>query len=183
MDNEIKIQDFESAARFAKALGHPVRLAILRVLIEKGRCPNGCHPCTCGANCEGASCTCGCTCGTLVERLPLSQSTVSQHIKELKNAGLINSCSRKGDYTLNHIKLSEGLICLLDLLDLNDYKTMEDLMKCNCGPDCQCGDDCQCGPDCKCGENCDCGDKCDCGPDCKCGDDCQCGPDCKCGEK
>jgi arsenite methyltransferase len=54
-------------ATFAKALGHPARIAILRVLAEKNRC----------------------ICGEIVDVLPLSQSTVSQHLKALKDVGLI----------------------------------------------------------------------------------------------
>ena len=54
-------------ARFAKALGHPTRIAILRHL-------------------ENQVC---CFTGDLVDVFPLAQSTVSQHLKELKNAGLI----------------------------------------------------------------------------------------------
>lgn len=50
-----------------KALAHPARITILKLLAEKG--PS--------------------TCGQIVERLPLSQSTVSQHLKELREAGLI----------------------------------------------------------------------------------------------
>ncbi len=57
----------EELARFAKALGHPTRIAILRHL-------------------ENQSC---CFTGDLVEVFPLAQSTISQHLKELKNAGLI----------------------------------------------------------------------------------------------
>jgi DNA-binding transcriptional ArsR family regulator len=57
-------------ASLAKALGHPARIAILQYLIK----------------------TKSCVCGDIVEVLPLSQSTVSQHLKELKRAGLI-----KGD--------------------------------------------------------------------------------------
>ena len=57
-------------AKYAKALAHPARIAILKLLIQKQAC----------------------ICGDIVEELPLSQSTVSQHLKELKNAGLI-----KGD--------------------------------------------------------------------------------------
>ena len=57
-------------AKYAKALAHPARVAILRLLLEKKAC----------------------VCGSIVEELPLSQSTVSQHLKELKDAGLI-----KGD--------------------------------------------------------------------------------------
>jgi len=55
------------AAALAKALAHPVRLRILEILAG-GR---------------------GCVCGGLVDRLPLAQSTVSQHLKELRDAGLI----------------------------------------------------------------------------------------------
>lgn len=54
-------------ARYAKALAHPARIAILRFLIDKRSC----------------------VCGDIVNELPLSQSTVSQHLKELKEAGLI----------------------------------------------------------------------------------------------
>lgn len=57
-------------ARYMKALGHPARIAILEVLIKKQAC----------------------ICGDIVDELPLSQSTVSQHLKELKDTGLI-----KGD--------------------------------------------------------------------------------------
>ncbi len=60
-------EDTESLAKFAKALAHPTRIAILRYL-------------------ENQSC---CFTGDLVDVLPIAQSTVSQHLKELKNAGLI----------------------------------------------------------------------------------------------
>ena len=57
----------EHTARLAKALGHPARVAIVRMLIRRGAC----------------------VCGAIVEGLPLSQATVSQHLKVLKEAGLI----------------------------------------------------------------------------------------------
>ena len=57
-------------AAYAKAFAHPARIAILQVLIKKQSC----------------------ICGDIVDELPLSQSTVSQHLKELKDAGII-----KGD--------------------------------------------------------------------------------------
>jgi DNA-binding transcriptional ArsR family regulator len=66
---EFSVKD-NRIARYAKALAHPARIAILRLLIQKQAC----------------------VCGSIVEELPLSQSTVSQHLKELKSAGLI-----KGD--------------------------------------------------------------------------------------
>lgn len=54
-------------AKYAKALAHPARIAILNLLIKKQAC----------------------ICGDIVDELPISQSTVSQHLKELKDAGLI----------------------------------------------------------------------------------------------
>lgn len=54
-------------AAMAKALGHPARIAILQYLIRQKSC----------------------ICGDIVEELPLSQSTVSQHLMELKKVGLI----------------------------------------------------------------------------------------------
>ena len=54
-------------AILAKALGHPARIAILEYLMKVDTC----------------------ICGDIVNELPLAQPTVSQHLKELKNAGLI----------------------------------------------------------------------------------------------
>ena len=54
-------------AKYSKALAHPARVAILKLLAAKATCQ----------------------CGDIVDELPLSQSTVSQHLKELKEAGLI----------------------------------------------------------------------------------------------
>jgi len=55
-------------ARLAKAVGHPARVQILRYLIASGECQ----------------------CSSIVDRLPLAQATVSQHLKVLKDAGLIH---------------------------------------------------------------------------------------------
>jgi ArsR family transcriptional regulator len=57
----------EELANLAKALGNPARVKILRILVRKNSC----------------------ICGDIVEELPLAQSTVSQHLKVLKEAGLI----------------------------------------------------------------------------------------------
>lgn len=54
-------------AELAKALAHPARIAIIKHLINAKSC----------------------ICGDIVDELPLSQSTVSQHLKELKEAGII----------------------------------------------------------------------------------------------
>ena len=150
-------------AKLLKALGHPVRMAIIKALIDKSKCPHGCNPCSCGDKCEGKNCKCGCRCSEFVELFPMSQSTVSQHIKELKTVGLIDLNGRKGNYTLNHSKLSESLILLLDFLGYQSVSIMEN-KNCNCGENCNCGPECNCGPDCQCanGGECTCGDNCNC---------------------
>ncbi len=61
-----RASDLELAA-LAKALGHPARVQIVRFLLARDSC----------------------MCGDIVEHLPLAQSTVSQHLKILKGAGLI----------------------------------------------------------------------------------------------
>jgi DNA-binding transcriptional ArsR family regulator len=57
----------ELLASYAKAMGHPARVAIMRLLLRREAC----------------------VCGEIVDVLPLAQSTVSQHLKQLKDAGLI----------------------------------------------------------------------------------------------
>jgi len=57
----------EELAALAKAIAHPARVQILRILVRKTSC----------------------ICGDIVDELPLAQSTVSQHLKILKEAGLI----------------------------------------------------------------------------------------------
>ncbi len=54
-------------AALAKALGHPARVQIMRLLVRRDAC----------------------VCGDIVDELPLAQSTVSQHLKVLKEAGLV----------------------------------------------------------------------------------------------
>ena len=54
-------------AHWAKVLGHPARIAILQIMLKKNTC----------------------ICGSLVEELGLAQATISQHLRELKDAGLI----------------------------------------------------------------------------------------------
>lgn len=57
----------DELATLAKALGHPARVKILRILARRREC----------------------LCGEIVDELPWAQSTVSQHLKILKNAGLV----------------------------------------------------------------------------------------------
>ncbi len=63
----MKLAHRRSLARLCKALGHPARVRIIETLLERGVCQ----------------------CGELAARLPLAQSTVSQHLKILREAGLI----------------------------------------------------------------------------------------------
>lgn len=70
VESEIFITDksIQRSAEIAKALGHPARIAILKILAQRSTC----------------------FCGDITEILPLAQSTVSQHLKALKSAGLIS---------------------------------------------------------------------------------------------
>jgi DNA-binding transcriptional ArsR family regulator len=65
---DVFTREDQELANLAKALAHPARIAILRELARRQTC----------------------ICGEIVEVLPLAQSTVSQHLKELKEAGLIS---------------------------------------------------------------------------------------------
>ena len=66
--NTEKFTDKQNAISIlAKALGHPARVAIIDYLLKTDTC----------------------ICGDIVNELPLAQPTVSQHLKELKNAGII----------------------------------------------------------------------------------------------
>lgn len=57
----------EALADYARAIGHPARVRILQMLIARDAC----------------------VCGDIVDRMPLAQSTVSQHLKILKESGLV----------------------------------------------------------------------------------------------
>lgn len=80
-----KIEEFgkkeQDLAAFAKAISHPARIAILKVLAQRNEC----------------------VCGEIVEVLPLAQATVSQHLKALKEAGLIDGSvdGSKSCYCIN----------------------------------------------------------------------------------
>ena len=82
-------------ANLAKALGHPARIAILEQLLTS-------QPCICG---------------DLVNLLPLSQATVSQHLRELKNVGLIEGTidGPRVNYMINEDTWAEanGILCAL----------------------------------------------------------------------
>ncbi|MCK5730735.1 MAG: winged helix-turn-helix transcriptional regulator [Draconibacterium sp.] len=67
MDRKVLYDEQQKIARYAKAMGHPVRMYVLE-LLSKQLC---------------------CYSGDLSEELPIAKSTLSQHLKELKDAGLI----------------------------------------------------------------------------------------------
>jgi ArsR family transcriptional regulator len=58
----------QNLARFAAAMGHPARIAIVRLLLHEGE-----H-----------------TCGQITEQIPLAQATVSQHLKALRDANILS---------------------------------------------------------------------------------------------
>ncbi len=98
---EFSVKD-NRIATYAKALAHPARVAILKLLIQRQTC----------------------ICGDIVDELPLSQSTVSQHLKELKEAGLI-----KGDisgvkvcYCIDDEELTKAKTALEELFTSYELK-------------------------------------------------------------
>jgi len=86
-------------AIYAKALGHPIRIAILNYLDRQDCCYTG----------------------DLVEAFPLAQSTISQHLKELKNAKLIKGEIRppKVKYCINQDEWQKAKQLFCDLFDLD----------------------------------------------------------------
>ena len=85
-------QSATELAKLAWAIAHPARVRILRLLISRTSC----------------------VCGEIVDEMPLAQSTVSQHLKILKEAGLIEGevAGPKVCYCINESKLDE-LKCLV----------------------------------------------------------------------
>lgn len=92
-------------AEMAKALGHPARVAILQYLATQKSC----------------------VCGSIVDEIGLAQSTVSQHLKELKKAGLIQG-SIEGVTTCYCINA--------DVITLLNSQLSKMLSSCCSAPDC-----------------------------------------------
>ena len=90
-------RDSEELAKFAKALGHPIRIVILKHLSNQDCCYTG----------------------DLVEILPLAQSTISQHLKELKLAGLIQGevSPPKVKYCINEKNWERARTLILGFFD------------------------------------------------------------------
>jgi ArsR family transcriptional regulator len=84
-----------SLANIAKALGHPARVAIVEYLLSQKEC----------------------VCGDIVSELPLAQATVSQHLKELKSAGIIkgNIDGNSICYCLNEETIAEFISFLTNI--------------------------------------------------------------------
>lgn len=98
---EIFTEEQNKLAIMLKAIAHPARIAILEHLIKANAC----------------------ICGDLVEELGLAQATISQHLKELKNAGLIQGtiegasvcyCIEPKAWKTSHNQLSRFFTSYLD---------------------------------------------------------------------
>ncbi len=85
--NELFSQELQDCSTLFKALAHPARLAILKYLAETKTCITG----------------------DIAEEIPLGRTTVNQHLKELKDAGLIQGATEgaKTCYCLNPEKICE----------------------------------------------------------------------------
>ena len=95
----------QELADFAKAMSHPARIAILKILAQRNEC----------------------ICGDIVNELPLAQSTVSQHLKELKKAGLVSGAidGPRSCYCINwkaFEKFNAGMNSLFDSLKIKNEK-------------------------------------------------------------
>ena len=88
---EVISEEQKAMARFAKAMGHPIRIYVLQLLLKQSCCYSG----------------------DLTEVLPIAKSTLSQHLKELKDAGLIQGEieAPKIKYCLNQVnwKMAQSL--------------------------------------------------------------------------
>jgi DNA-binding transcriptional ArsR family regulator len=95
--NNIITENEKKLARYSKALAHPIRVHILEILSQQSCCYSG----------------------DLTEILPIAKSTLSQHLKELKNAGLIKGEIElpKIKYCLNHEKWNEAKKMMTSFFD------------------------------------------------------------------
>jgi ArsR family transcriptional regulator len=97
----------QELARFAKVLSHPARIAIIELLSKKKSCISG----------------------DIANELPLSRTTVSQHLQELKNAGLITG--EIDGITVCYCLNTELLQAIRDKFDAFFGKAMQ-AYNCNC---------------------------------------------------
>jgi ArsR family transcriptional regulator, arsenate/arsenite/antimonite-responsive transcriptional repressor len=92
---ELFSESLRQAASYFKVLSHPARLAIVNYLIDTGTCITG----------------------DITEELPLSRTTVSQHLQELKDCNLIQGTvdGSKVNYCINAVGLEEFIKVLREM--------------------------------------------------------------------
>ena len=95
--SELFSSEFQTCSALFKALGHPARLAILKYLAETKTCFTG----------------------DLADEIPLARTTVNQHLKELKDAGLIQGTTEGVNtcYCLDPVKIKELKIIAEKFID------------------------------------------------------------------
>jgi len=95
---EVTTQKQEKIARYAKAMGHPIRVYVLDLLSKQACCYSG----------------------NLSDELPIAKSTLSQHLKELKDAGLIQGEieAPKIKYCINKENWAEAQLLFKEFLKL-----------------------------------------------------------------
>ncbi len=103
MEKNIITEDMQRAARYAKAMGHPIRIYILELLSQQSCCYSG----------------------NLSDVLPIVKSTLSQHLKELKDAGLIQGEieAPRIRYCINRENLEEAKMLLAKFLGTSENIT------------------------------------------------------------
>ena len=98
-------KELQQSSEFFKALSHPARLQILKYLAETKTCITG----------------------DISEELPLSRTTVNQHLTELKKAGLVQGhvSGVKMNYCLNPLKINElkqSLLTFIEEIQIENFK-------------------------------------------------------------
>jgi predicted transcriptional regulator len=104
MTKKIITEDQKKAARYAKAMGHPIRMYVLELLSKQSCCYSG----------------------DLTEELPIVKSTLSQHLKELKDAGLIQGEieAPRIKYCLNRENWKEAQDLFRNFLKMDQEETI-----------------------------------------------------------
>lgn len=99
MSGDVITEKQKKMARYAKAMGHPIRMYVLELLSKQSCCYSG----------------------DLTENLPIAKSTLSQHLKELKDAGLIQGeiQAPKIKYCINKVNWEEAQTLFKDFLKLS----------------------------------------------------------------
>lgn len=95
---DLYTKEQNALASFAKVLGHPARVAILQHLLKIKAC----------------------ICGDLVEEIGLAQATISQHLKELKNIGIISGNIEGNSvcYCIDEVKWKEVRDILMEFFEM-----------------------------------------------------------------